>query len=288
MRDGLGKIAMVLAGVAVAGAGAGAAFVYAGIYNIAASEQHTAPVYWLLDYAMRRSVKSRAAAIEVPELQDAQRIRAGAVHYQTHCLQCHGAPGVAPEPEAIGMTPAPVNLVSTAREWPASEIYWVVRHGIKMSGMPAWNYKLSEKELWDVVAFIKALPALSPAEYAALDKSTSGSAARRTVGARAEAADSAETMSGDVEAGKRALDQYLCATCHRIPGVVGANRHVGPPLNGIATRGYIAGVLSNTPENMVRWIRYPQQVDPLSAMPNLGVSEQDARDIAAYLSTLDE
>lgn len=94
--------------------------------------------------------------------------------------------------------------------------------------------------------------------------------------------------AGDAEAGRRALSQYLCATCHRIPGVTGANKHVGPPLDGIGSRKYLAGVLTNTPENMIRWLQGPQQVDPLSAMPDLGVREQDARDMAAYLSTLRE
>jgi cytochrome c1 len=71
-----------------------------------------------------------------------------------------------------------------------------------------------------------------------------------------------------------------------IPGVVGANRSVGPPLAGIANRQYIAGVLPNTPANMMRWLRQPTKVDPLSAMPDLDVTEQDARDIAAFLYTL--
>jgi cytochrome c2 len=93
---------------------------------------------------------------------------------------------------------------------------------------------------------------------------------------------------GNAQAGARALQQYLCVTCHLIPGITGAARHVGPPLNGIATRTYIAGILPNTPGNLIHWIRHPTSVDPLSAMPDLGVSEQDARDMAAYLYTLKE
>jgi mono/diheme cytochrome c family protein len=148
MKVSLRNVVMAVAGVAVAAVVGAAAFVYSGVYNIAASVQHTAPVYALLDYAMRRSVKFRADDIEVPDLSSTERIRSGLAHYRAHCLQCHGAPGVAPRAEAIGMTPAPVNLVSTAREWPAQEIYWVVKHGIKMSGMPAWDSKLTEEELW--------------------------------------------------------------------------------------------------------------------------------------------
>jgi mono/diheme cytochrome c family protein len=262
-----------------------AAFVVGRFYNIAADEQHTAPVYHLLDYAMRRSVKVRAGGIEVPELKDQQRVRNGLAHYRRNCLQCHGAPGVAPDAEAIGMTPAPVNLVPTAREWPAQEIYWVVRHGIKMSGMPAWERQLNENELWEVVAFIKAMPGLSPTAYSALSREIPEPA--RAVAPAVSSAPASRVL-GDAIAGKRALDQYLCAGCHVIPGVVGANRHVGPPLTGMGTRQYIAGVLPNKPENMVHWIRFPQQVDPSSAMPDLGVSDKDARDMAAYLYSLDE
>ena len=83
--------------------------------------------------------------------------------------------------------------------------------------------------------------------------------------------------------GKNALQQYACITCHVIPGVVGANNAVGPSLAGIGSRKYLAGVLPNTPENLVRWIRNPKAVDEKTAMPALDVSGQDAIDIAAYL-----
>lgn len=90
----------------------------------------------------------------------------------------------------------------------------------------------------------------------------------------------------DAKRGRTALQQYACVACHRVPGVTGPQAHVGPPLEGIASRKMLGGVLPNTAENMVRWIRAPQQAAPLTAMPALGVSERDARDIAAYLATL--
>jgi len=82
------------------------------------------------------------------------------------------------------------------------------------------------------------------------------------------------------------MRKYGCQTCHTVPGVVGANGLVGPPLAGIASRSYIAGVLPNAPDNMLAWIRDPQRVDPKTAMPNTGVTPSDARHIAAYLYTL--
>lgn len=88
---------------------------------------------------------------------------------------------------------------------------------------------------------------------------------------------------GNPGRGEIALRQYACVTCHAIPGMVDAEGRAGPALDGLAFRAYIAGLLPNTPENLVRWIRAPQRVLPGGAMPDLGVTEQDARDMAAYL-----
>jgi cytochrome c2 len=91
---------------------------------------------------------------------------------------------------------------------------------------------------------------------------------------------------GDAERGRTLIQSYGCGSCHTIPGVLGARALVGPPLWAIADRGYIGGVLPNTPTDIVRWIRNPRAVNPRTVMPNMGVTESDARDIAAYLSTL--
>ncbi|HEY9198850.1 MAG TPA: c-type cytochrome [Gammaproteobacteria bacterium] len=93
---------------------------------------------------------------------------------------------------------------------------------------------------------------------------------------------------GSVDAARPAFHQYGCTSCHVIPGIVGANTHVGPPLDGLAQRRYLAGSLANTPANLVRWIRDPRAIAPGTAMPDLDVGEQDALDMAAYLYTLDE
>ena len=86
--------------------------------------------------------------------------------------------------------------------------------------------------------------------------------------------------------GRQSLAGFGCGSCHEIHGVIGAHGLVGPPLDGVARRSIIAGELANTPENMVRWIRDPQAVEANTAMPNLQVSEQTARDMVAYLYTL--
>ena len=96
----------------------------------------------------------------------------------------------------------------------------------------------------------------------------------------------AALTGGRPQRGRVVARLYGCGACHTIPGVDGANSLVGPPLAGIANRAYIAGVLTNEPDHLVGWIENPQLIDSKTAMPTLGVSDRDARDIAAYLSTL--
>ena len=97
----------------------------------------------------------------------------------------------------------------------------------------------------------------------------------------------AASMTGGTPArGREAIRSYGCQSCHTIPGIQGTKALVGPPLAGIASRSYIAGVMSNTPQHMIEWLRNPPGIDSKTAMPNMNVTERDARDIAAYLYTL--
>jgi mono/diheme cytochrome c family protein len=287
----LRTVFLVLVLLAVLAGTGGALFVYSGVYNISALEQHTGPVYKLLQYAMRRSVSMRAADIAVPELESRERISSGLVHYRGHCLQCHGAPGVPPQAFAMGLKPMPAILAATAREWNPAELFWVVKHGIKMSGMPAWEYRLSDEQIWDVVAFVEYMQTLSAVEYAAMVERVSKTHEHQHKHEPAKSGHSEEATAnrvlGDVSAGRRAMQNFLCTACHHVPGLVGSGHHVGPPLDGIGSRQYIGGVILNTPENMVRWLKDPQAIDPLSTMPAMGLSDQEARDIAAFLYTLD-
>jgi mono/diheme cytochrome c family protein len=265
------------AGAAVAAAAGAAAFVWSGIYDISATAQHVQPTFDLLELAGRRSIRHHAAGIAAPPLDDPARVARGAVCYRDKCLVCHGGPGVAQGEMGRSMQPLPGPLVDAARHFSAPELYWVVKKGIKMSGMPAWEYRLADADLWATVAFLRRMPALSPAEF--------------RVAIAGEACVSTPTPPSPLPApdpsrGRAALSQYACSACHLIPGVTGSQVHVGPPLAGMASRGLIAGKLANTPEHLVRWIREPQGVDPDTAMPSLGVDERDARDIAAYLGTL--
>ncbi|MBW3653267.1 MAG: c-type cytochrome [Actinobacteria bacterium] len=97
----------------------------------------------------------------------------------------------------------------------------------------------------------------------------------------------AEVPDGNPERGMQAIDAYGCGTCHTIPGIDGANGNVGPPLTQFGERAYIAGNLPNSADNLTRWIADPQEIEPGTAMPDLGVPPPTARDIAAYLFTLE-
>lgn len=255
----------------------GAAFVWSGLYDVSATDQHLPPTYWILDKAMRRAVARRGENVAVPALGAPEQVAHGLALYRAHCVQCHGAPGVAPEPFAMGLTPLPAPLMQTGREWQPGDIFWAVKHGFKMTGMPAWEFRMSDEDIWAVVAFVRQLPAYSPAAY------------RDTPSARLTPH---ETRTDNLRhlpnagRGRVAIRQYACVGCHRIPGVTGPQAQVGPPLRGIASRAMLGGVLANTMDNMVAWIRSPQRYSPLTAMPDLGVTERDARDIAAYLATL--
>jgi cytochrome c2 len=152
-----------------------------------------------------------------------------------------------------------------------------------MSGMPAWQLRLTEDELWSVVAFMQRLPDLNARQYAQLASQAPPAPA---CGRDLAGAVLPPLVGGDAKRGRDALFQYACNACHVIPGVTGAQTRVGPPLAGIAGRGLIAGKLPNTPDNLALWLRRTQEVKPGTAMPQLGVTEQDARDMAAYLATL--
>jgi cytochrome c len=95
-----------------------------------------------------------------------------------------------------------------------------------------------------------------------------------------------QRLSDDAARGASAVSRYGCGSCHTIGGIVDAHGAVGPPLTGLRNRMYVAGMVPNTQENLVHWIRFPKQINPGTAMPQLGVTERDASDIAAYIYSI--
>jgi len=159
----------VLTLLAAAGVGAAVGFTVfrAGWYNIGATSPHFKYVYRGLEQAMRYSVRHHAQDVKVPALGQAAILRGAAV-YRDNCAQCHGGPGVSPEGHGLSMQPAPGPLVDASAKWKARELYWITRHGVKMSGMPAWEFRLSDADIWSTVAFINQMPAMSARDYRAL------------------------------------------------------------------------------------------------------------------------
>ena len=114
---------------------------------------------------MRASVERRASEIAVPELGDQSLVLAGVNDFEQMCVQCHGAPGKEPGAVGKGLNPPPPDLAESAKEMSAAELFWVTRHGIRMTGMPAWGSTHSDDALWPVVALMTALPELDSGAY---------------------------------------------------------------------------------------------------------------------------
>src|SRR6478752_1579558 len=144
--------------------------IYAGLYNIAADVPHTRPTYWLLETIRGRSVAARSRDIVVPnDLGNANRISKGAGQYAEMCSACHLAPGMKRTEISRGLYPRAPELRRKTDLTP-SEQFWIVKHGVKMTGMPAWGVTHDDDLLWDVVAFVRKLPELTPEQYESLVK----------------------------------------------------------------------------------------------------------------------
>ena len=153
----------IFAGVGVV---ATAGFVWSGVYNVGADDPHTRPVYTLMESLRERSVAVRAGKLQVPDLKDPARIAQGAGNYDAMCTGCHLSPGVAETELSKGLYPAPPNLTRASVD--AAAAFWVIKHGIKASGMPAWGKSMEDTYIWNMVAFLQQLPSLDAQEYQAL------------------------------------------------------------------------------------------------------------------------
>lgn len=160
------RLILGLAGAALAGA---ILFAWSGLYSVAATAGHYPFFRSFLGFALERSVATHTIGIRVPVgLDDPALIRRGAGHYQGGCAPCHGAPGRARNPIPRRMLPEPPYLAPVVADWSPAELFWIVKHGIKYAGMPAWVAPQREDEVWAVVAFLLRLPTLDAAAYRAL------------------------------------------------------------------------------------------------------------------------
>lgn len=158
----------VLIGVAAGGMLLGALLLWSGAVSVAASSGHWPMMNWLLHTAARRSVATHSAGIDVPDLSHPRLLQVGARQYRAQCETCHGAPGATPSLLMQHMTPPAPLLVDFVEEWKPRELFWIIKHGIKYSAMPAWVTQDRDDDIWPVVAFIQQLPGMDEARYLSL------------------------------------------------------------------------------------------------------------------------
>jgi mono/diheme cytochrome c family protein len=146
---------------------AAAAVIYAGLVPVAASSEDGATVRSLLVEAREHSIERSAAGLAAPRFT-AEDVREGGSHFKGMCQACHGGPGAEPAEFAAGMNPRPPNLAKAAGDLSVAQVFWTAKNGIRMTGMPGFGHSDQDDELWKVAAFVKHLPKVTAAEYAAL------------------------------------------------------------------------------------------------------------------------
>ncbi len=166
-RTGLLSFAAGVVATLTVAAGTVLAVAYSGGYNIAATEEHASFTRWAFDTTFRNSVESRAAAETAPAEISEALLATGASEYKEYCQHCHAGPGVERAEWAGGMRPRPPHLTEAAAHWELAEIFWLVKHGAKMTGMPAFGPGHDDETLWGIAAFVKRLPAMTPEQYVA-------------------------------------------------------------------------------------------------------------------------
>ncbi len=167
-------IARVIAIVIVFSLG-GLTLIYSGVYNVAANNHHFGLTYWVLHTAVRRSIEYHARDIQAPaSFTDAQE-KQGFSMYNETCVYCHGGPGKDPVDFGQGLYPEPPFLADTVRSWTNGQLFWIIKNGIKASGMPTFGGTHKDEEIWTAVAFIQKLPGMTPEQYTAMEKSPGGS-----------------------------------------------------------------------------------------------------------------
>lgn len=169
------KIIKLLLLLAALGIGAAATVMYSGVVNVAADDPHSDFVFWLLEETREIAIEKAAQGINVPDLSEPELLLKGGVDYEFMCSGCHLKPGQNESDLSIGLYPAPPNLTLSNEEHVGHEhgddeqasrkSFWVIKHGIKASGMPAWGKTHDDERIWAMVAFLKRLPNLTQDQY---------------------------------------------------------------------------------------------------------------------------
>ncbi len=164
----LRNIAICCGSVTAALAFGTALFVWSGLYDVAASDPHYAITRWLLEFAKRRSIETHSLLVNSLVSDDPDLVALGAGHYDIGCAPCHGAPGRPSNAIVQKMLPPPADMLQAAPTWSAAQLYWIVKNGLKYTGMPAWPAPEREDEIRALVALLRAMPAMEPEKYTRL------------------------------------------------------------------------------------------------------------------------
>jgi cytochrome c553 len=143
-----------------------------GLFDVGAASGHWAVTEWFLHFAMRSSIRTWALGVDEPDALPGEALRPAAGHFARGCAWCHGAPGEPATVSAHHMLPPPPGLKGQVGQWTDAQLFRIVKHGVRYTGMPAWPAQSRDDEVWALVAFLRALPGMSPAEYAALVRPT--------------------------------------------------------------------------------------------------------------------
>ena len=143
----------------------GIIFIYSGIYDVSAAKPENGFNTWLFSTVMDHSVARHAKGIVAPQLDDNKLIEEGFEHYSKMCVGCHGAPGVEPGRTSRNFNPQPPNLAEAVGDQSDANLFWIIKNGIKMTGMPGYGSTHSDDEIWHIVAFVRKLPKMDPQQY---------------------------------------------------------------------------------------------------------------------------
>jgi cytochrome c553 len=254
------RAAVVIASISIAAF----LFVAAGLVPITASSGHWPITEWFLHFAMKRSVATHSLSVDAPPLDDPALVIKGATHYHGGCLPCHGGPGEDVPVILRGMIPPPPHLGATVAEWDAEELFYIVKHGVKFTGMPAWTAQQRDDEVWAVVAFLRKLQGMDAAAYH-----------KNAIGEDAERAEGTPTSLLAGSATARDALRQSCARCH---GVDGLGR--GSAFPKLA--GQRAEYMRNALDAYARGERHSGIMQPIAA----GLEPETLRVLADYYAGL--
>lgn len=237
--------------------------VVSGIMPIKASSGHWTITAWFLNFAMRRSVVTHSLGIEVPPLEDEGLVAMGAIHYDFGCRPCHGGPNIPQPVIAQRMTPQPPYLPRVASQWRARELFYIVKHGVKFTGMPAWPSQQRDDEVWAMVAFLQKLPHLTTQQYYELARG------------RADTGAAMDELSGPNHPPQAVSES--CERCHGRDGI-GRGLSVFPILAGQRPNYLFASLLAYS-----RGERLSGIMQPIAA----GLSREAMSELARYYASFD-